>query len=76
LISVRRVLTEPKTVLAGGKLETFAGFEASMALFNAKIVSSCPLCCCGSVSMVKVVAREVCGVKAVRKVPNPGRDDR
>jgi hypothetical protein len=39
--------------MAGEKLETFAGFETSIALFNTKIVSFCLLGRWDSASMVE-----------------------
>jgi hypothetical protein len=75
LMSVRRTVTEPKTALAGGKLEIFTGFKAPMAPSNAEMAPSRPLGRWDSVSMV-VVAKEPCGVKAARKVPNHDRDER
>ena len=41
MISIRRVLTEPKTALAAGGI--FAGFKVSMAASNAEIAPSRPL---------------------------------
>jgi hypothetical protein len=69
LISVRRTVTESKTALAGGKLETFAGFKASMASFNAEMAPSRPSGRLDSASIVETrgssceesVRREGCG---------------
>jgi len=43
LIVVRRVVTEPKTALAGGILEVFAKSKASMATFKSASRSFCRL---------------------------------
>jgi len=67
LISVRRVVTEPKTALAGGIFEVFAGLKSSMTSFNAEMAPSRPLGRWELASMVKIVAREGCGVRAVRQ---------
>jgi len=46
LIIVRRILTEPKTALAGVTLAaSFARFRASMATFNEEMVPSRPFGC-------------------------------
>jgi len=67
LISVRRVATEPKTALVGGIFEVFAGLKSSMASFNAEMAPSRPLGRWELTSMVEVVARRGCGVRAVRQ---------
>jgi len=79
LMNVRRTVTEPKTALAGGKLEIFAGSRAPMAAFNVDIVSSRLLGCWDpAASMLRfgVVGREPYGVKTVRKFSNPNRGER
>jgi len=71
LIVARRVLTEPKTVLAGVMLEVFsAGFKDSMAAFNAEVLPSRPVGCRSSVS-IAAAAREPYGLKAARKESGP-----
>ena len=53
-MSVRRMVAEPNTALAGGKLEIFTVFRASMASFSAEVAPSRLLGCWDStVSMVK-----------------------
>ena len=67
-------MTEPKTALAGGKLEVFTGLKASMAAFNADIASFRPLGRWDSTWAIvetRGVAREPYDVKFVRKIPNP-----
>jgi len=52
---VRRVLTEPKTVLAGVMFEISSlSFKDSMAAFNTRIVPSRPVGRWASTSMVEV----------------------
>jgi len=78
LIVVRRVLTEPKTVLAGVMLEVFsASFEDSMAAFSAEMLPSRPVGFRSSVS-IAAAAREPYGLKAARKESGPesNRDER
>ena len=54
LIMARRILTEPKTALAGVILETsFARFKASINTFSAEMAPSCSLGCWVLGSMVK-----------------------
>jgi len=66
-MNVRRMLTEPMTVLAGGIHETFTRFKPSMASFNAAMAPSRPLGCCDPAFMIEVAAREPCGMEVVRK---------
>ena len=73
------MLTVPKTALAGVIVEiSFARFMASIVAFNAETIPFLPLGCRDLVSMVET--RGSCerryGVEAVRKVPNPNRDER
>ena len=72
------MLTEPKTALAGVTLESsFARFKASMAAFNVETTPSRSFSRRDLVSMiVEVAARELGGAEAVRKAPNPSRDER
>jgi len=55
LTIVRRILTEPKTALAGVILETsFARFMVSMATFNEEMAPSRPFGCWGLASIVEI----------------------
>ena len=81
LIIVRRILTDPKTALAGVMLETsFARFMASMARFNEESVPSRPFCFCrwdwASIVEPRRSGERWSCVEAVREGPNPGRDRR
>jgi len=54
LTIVRRILTDPKTALAGVMLEiSFARFMASMAMFNEEMVPSRPFDRWGLASIVE-----------------------
>ena len=53
---VRRILTDPKTALAGVMLDiSFARFMASMAIFNEERVPSCPF---GRWALVAIVGTQ------------------
>ena len=76
---VRRMLTDPKTALAGVIVEiSFARFMASMAIFNEEIVPSGPFGRWGLASIVETQrGGENTVVRgAVRKGPSPDRDRR
>ena len=78
MISVRMMMTEPKTALAGGILEIFMRFKASMAAFNAEIAPSRSLGRWDSASMVETRSshERTLRYQCVRKVPNPNRGER
>jgi len=79
LTIVRRILTDPKTALAGVMLETsFARFMASMAMFNEVRVPSRLL---GRWGLAAIVGTQSVGEKTVlredtRKGSRPDRDRR
>ena len=79
LIIVSRMLTDPKTALAGVTLDTsFARFIASMAVFNAERAPSCRFGWWEFESMAKTRGRRVKAGwwQTVRKVPSPDKDKR
>ena len=79
LTIVSRMLTDPKTALAGVILETsFARFMASMAIFNEERAPSRPF---GRLSFASIVGTQGSGEntvlrEAMRKIISPDRDRR